>query len=499
MTTTAAPQRHQTGMVVGGVLLLLVIVSWWTAPQPPEPGLSWRWATIAVGLALCAYNVSSAIAAVRRTGPVSVVAFLHLWVFFAFSFPAVEMTFRYEQIMLGYWSIWTDDPLLLQAALLLGAFQVVFFLALGTRVEPVCRHIVETSRSRLPDLQIGLVFLLLLLPLVAARALVLLELGVEGVATAMTTRTDYFSQLESEVGPIMWALNSIFPVYAVSLGCLAVKFLVPHPSPLGRRLFLGVLIGSVAGVALSGGRAEIVFVSVTVALFMYVAGYRTARQFLPVLVFGLFIAALLIAVGQARHGEGNVLSRAAENAYVGNDYSGGDITQILGLGRFEFMVMILDRHLGAEALLGSSYLWAIVGSLQTSFLLRIAAGVNLPTPSVSSDVLGPWVFGGPQASALPSAPGEAYLNFGVTGVLVTAVVLGLLTRVLITLSGRLHGPRELILVLTVWTMARLLSDESTLIASFVVRNWPIMVIAWAVYRTTSRPSRVPFSDWVVRR
>lgn len=486
-------------MVVGGAVLLLVLVSWWTAPQPPEPGLSWRWATIAVGLGLCAWNVSSAIAAFRRTGPVSVVAFLHLWVFFAFSFPAVEVTFRYEQISLGYWSIWTDDPLLLQAALLLGAFQVVFFLALGARVDPICRHIVETSRSRVPDRQIGLVFLLLLLPLVAARALVLRELGVEGVATAMTTRTDYFSQLESGVGPTTWALNTVFPVYAVSLGCLAVKFLVPHPSALGRRLFLGVLIGSVAGVALSGGRAEIVFVSVTVALFMYVAGYRTARQFMPVLVLGLFLAALLFAVGQARHGEENVLSRAADNAYVGNDYSSGDITQILGLGRFEFMVMILDQHLGSEALLGSSYFWGIAGGLQTSFLLRITAGVNLPTPSVSSDVLGPWVFGGPQASALPSAPGEAYLNFGVTGVLGAAVVLSLLTRALITLAGRLHGPRELILVLAVWTMARLVSDESTLIASFVVRNWPILVIAWVVYRTITRPSHVPFSVSAARR
>lgn len=466
-------------------IAVLVIMS--TAPEPPAPDEMWRWATIGVGLATCAWNLACVVKALRRSGPVSLLAFLHLWVFFAFSFPAVEMTYRYEQLSLGYWQTWTDDPTLLQAVLLLAAFQVLFFLALGDRVDATLGHLVASGRVESPDKRVGLIFLVLLLPLVLARLVVFRGLGVSGVATAMVTRTDYFSLVESEVSPIVWALNTAFPVFGVALGCLAVKYLVPHPSALGRRLFLGVLITCVAGVALSGGRAELVFVTVTVGFFMYVAGYRSLRQFTPLLVGVVLVGALLFAVAQARHGEDNVLTSTAGGAYVGKDYSSGDITQVLGLGRFDAVVMILDRHAGSDALLGASYVGALSGALETTFLPRIAAGVHLPAPSVSGEVLGPWVFGGPESSLLPSAPGEAYLNFGVAGVLVAALILGLLTRGLVGVAGRLREPQEFALVLVVWTMARLLADESSLIASFAVRHWPAIVLVMLVAGRAGRP------------
>jgi oligosaccharide repeat unit polymerase len=499
MTTTVVRRPDLSRVVIGGAVLAIVLLMLLTAPEPPGPDDTWRWATIAVGLASCTWNVTRAAAAFRRAGPVSLVGFLHLWVLFAFSFPAVEMTYRYGQISLGFWRAPTDDPVLFQAALLLTAFQVLFFLALGDGVDATLTRLVGSSRVRWPDQRVGLVFVVLLLPLVLARLLVLRGLGLSGVATSMVTRTDYFAQLDSNVSPIIWALNTAFPVYAVALGCLAVKFLVPHPSTLGRRLFLGVLVACAAGVALSGGRAELVFVAITVGFFMYVAGYRTARQFVPLVLPGLLLAGLLFAVAQARHGEDNVLSQASDGTIVGNDYSSGDITQILGLGRFDAMVMILDRHLGSDALRGTSYLGALSGGLDTTFLPRIAAGVDLPSPTVSGEVLGQWVFGGPQVSALPSAPGEAYLNFGVVGLLGAALVLGLLTRGLVAVAGSLPGPQEFTLVLAVWTMARLLSDESALIASFVVRNWPGMILVLLVARRAAAAPDRPLPLPVGRR
>lgn len=500
MTTAIAVRpSHRSSLVVAGAVVVLATISMLTAPDPPGPDEGLRWATVAVGLASCTWNVTRAIAAVRRTGPVSVVAFLHLWVFFAFSFPAVELTYRYEQITLGYWRIWTEDPLLLQGAILLIVFQVLFFGALGTNVDIVCRRLVETSRIWRPDQRVGLIFVVLLLPLVLARIHLFREIGLEGMATALTTRTDYFAQLEGGVTPLQFLLNSSFPVYAVALGCLAVKFLVPHPSPLGRRLFLGVLVGCVAGVVLSGGRAEIVLIAVTVGFFMFVAGYRTARQVMPLIVLGAVLAALLFGVAQARLGEENLLSRAAEGVVVGDAYSSGDISQIFGLGRFEFVVMILDRHQGSDALLGASYLGALSAGMQTTFLPQIATGVELPVTYVSGEVLGPWVFGSGQVSALPSSPGEAYLNFGYAGVVAAALVLGLITRGLVGLVGRMPGPQEVTLVLVVWTMARVLSDETALLATFVVRNWPIMVISLIVMRLVKAPDHQDPSLSVVRR
>ncbi len=489
-TTTMVRRPDLARVVLGGVVVATALLVLLTAPDRPGPDETWRWATIIVGLATCIWNVTCIAAAFRRTGPVSLVAFLHLWAFFAFSFPAVEMTYRYDQLSLGFWQTPTNAPVLLQAVALLAAFQVLFFLALGNGVDATVGRVVRSSRTWRPDQRIGLVFVVLLLPLVLARLLVLRELGPSGVATSMITRTDYFEQLDSGVSPIVWALNTLFPVYGVALGCLAVKFLVPHPTTLGRRLFLILLMACTAGVALSGGRAELVLVVITVGFFMYVAGYRTVRQFAPLVLPTLLVAGLLFAVGQARHGEDNVLSQAADGTIVGNDYSSGDITQVLGLGRFDAMVMILDHHDSTETLLGTSYLGALSAGLDTTFLPRIAAGVDLPSPTVSGDVLGTWVFGGPQVSVLPSAPGEAYLNFGFVGVLGAALVLALLARGLVGLVGRLPRPQEFAFVLVAWTIARLLSDESAILASFVVRNWPgMLVVALVAYHAT-RPVAV---------
>lgn len=477
MTVAVAPNKPTLARWVASAFVVSVILlTVLTAPEPPAPDAGWRWATIALGLVNCGWNIFRAAEAFGKVGPISLVGFLQAWVLFTFSLPAVEMTYRYEHISLGYWRSSTDDPLVFQAALLSFIFQIVLFLVLGTGVEGKCRRVVRQSKAGLPQQRLAFVFLILLLPLVLARLLVLRGLGVSGAATAMVTRTDYFAQLDSGVSASVWALNTAFPVYAVVLGCLAVKFLVPHPSALGRRLFLLVLAGCAAGVALSGGRAEIVFVAMTVGVFMYVAGYRTARHYAPLMVMGLALAGLLFAVSQARHGEQNVLSSAADDTYVGNDYSAGDLTQVLGLGRFDAMVMILERHSSTEAQFGLSYGRAGLNGVDATFLPQITAGVDIDTPTVSGDVLGRWVFGGEINSVLPSAPGEGYINFGYAGILVSAVAIGLLTRGLIGLAGRLRGPQETTLILVSWTMARLLSDESGLIMTFAVRSLPLVLL-----------------------
>lgn len=476
---TSAVAAHKPGIARWAAttfVVCVVILTVLTAPESPAPDDRWRWATIVLGVVNGGWNIVRAAGSFGRMGPISLVGFLHLWVFFTFSLPAVEMTYRYEQISLGYWRTFTDEPLLFQAALLLFIFQVTFFLVLGRGVDERCRNIIYESRISLPQQRIGWIFVALLLPMVLARALVLRDIGISGAATAMVTRTDYIAQLDRGVSASFWALNTAFPVYAVVLGCLAVKFLVPHPSVLGRRLFLLVLAGSVAGVALSGGRAEIVLVAVTVGVFMYVANYRTARHYAPLMVMGIALAALVFAVGQARHGEENVLSDATGGAYVGNDYAAGDLTQILGLGRFDAVVMILDRHDRTDALLGLSYGRAVLNGIDGTFLPQITAGIDIKMPTVSGDVLGRWVFGGERNSMLPSAPGEGYINFGYAGILVAAAAIGLLTRGLIDLVRHLRGPQEAILILVFWMMARLISDESGLMASFFTRNLPLMLL-----------------------
>lgn len=483
MTTTRATKRPTLARWAAAILVVaVIIITILTAPNPPAPDDRWRWATVALGLVNCGWNVMRAAEAFGRVGPISLTGFLQVWVFLTFSLPAVEMTYRYDHLALGYWRIFTDDSLVFQAALLLFIFQLVFFLVLGAGVDRTCSTIVERSKTRLTQQRIGFVFLALLLPLVLGRLIVLRGLGISGAATAMVTRTDYFAQLESGVSASVWVLNTAFPVYAVVLACLAVKFLAPHPSTVGRRLFLLVLVSCAGGVALSGGRAEIVFVAVTVGGFMYMAGYRTARHYTSLMVLGVALAALLFTVSQARHGEDNVLSNAAEDAYVGNDYSSGDLTQILGLGRFDAMVMILDRHDSKDALFGSSYGEAVLNGVDTTFLPQVTAGIDITAPTISGDVLGRWVFGGELNSVLPSAAGEGYINFGYAGILASAVAIGLLARGLVTLIGRLRGPQEATLILVAWTMARLLSDESGLIATFAVRSLPLLLLVLLLTR-----------------
>ncbi len=496
MTSAPTSQRSfSPRLLVGGAALLLVLISVVTATNSPTVDEPWRWATVALAAVNCGWNVLTAANAFHRTGPVSLVGFLHLWAFVAFSLPAAEMTFRYEQLSTGYWQVYTDTPLVFQAALLLFVFQAVFFLALGKGVDGIGVRLIEGSRIHSPQPRVGYIFLALLIPLILARLLVLRGLGLSGAATAAITRTDYFAQLGSGVSPLVWVLNTAFPVYAVVLGCLAVKFLIPHPSSLGRGLFVLVLIGSTGGVALSGGRAEIVLVSVTVGVFMYAAGYRTARQYRPLVVLGVLVAVLLFAVAQARHGEDNALSQAAGDAYVGNDYSSGDVTQILGLGRFDAMVMILDRHDRSDALMGSSYGGALVNGLDETFIPQIVAGIDFEPPTVSGDVLGLWVFGESQNSALPSAPGEGFINFGYAGIVLAALAIGLLTRGLVRGIAYLPGPQEASIVLVTWTMARLLSDESGLLMSFAVRNWPIVALALVLARhTTAQPRYEPVHE-----
>lgn len=469
-------RRNPARAAAVGAGALLVLTTVVTAPEPPGYADTWRWAALAVAVPMAGWNLATAYTAYRRTGLVSVIGFLHLWAFLAFSFPAAETTFRYERISIGFWQTPTEDPVVFRAAVLLAAFQVLFFLALGRATEGGLARTVLAGRADRPNPRIAYVFVLLLLPLVLTRLEVLRGLGVAGVAETMVTRTDYFERLASGVGPVTWALNTLFPIYGVSLACLAVKFLVPHPSRRGSWLFVLTLVVFTAGVALSGGRAELVYVLLTVALFMYVQGYRSPRALAPLLVPVACLGALLLLVAQARHGVDNPLSRLAASQQVGYDYVGGDITQILGLGRFDALVLILDRFEPGEALLGASYGYALAGAANTTFLPVIATGTHLPVFTVSSDVLGYWIFGGRLSSALPSAPGELYLNAGLVGLLGGALVLGLLARIVMRSLGQMGGPLELAWLLVVWTVARVLSDESYLMATFVARNWPAMVI-----------------------
>lgn len=472
----AQPLRvSQAAGIAAGIALLLVVNSALTAPSAPSYGDAWRWMTIAGALVLCAFNVLGIRRAYRRVGLLSSVAFLQLWCLLAFSFPAAEMTYRYDRLQLGRWRIMTNDPSLLRVVFLAAVFQVGFFLALGHAHENALARRLLQSRAPRPDRPVALVMLLASLPLLVARLLVVRNLGFQGAVQSAVTRTDYFSHLDSGVSAPLWALNTLFPIYAVSLICLAVKFLVRHPSTLGRNIYLMVLLTCSLAVALSGGRAEIAYVLLTVVLFMYVGGYRSARQFVPVLVPMALVGALLFLIAQARLGESNLLSQVAGDPYVGYSYAGGDISQVLGLGRADTLTLILDQHHTVDDLHGRSYVFAVAGGLNTLFVPRIAAGANLPTYHVSDEVLGRWIFGGPVTSALPSAPGELYLNWGWLGVVIGAVVLGLVFRLLLTMLVKLPTPFELAWLLVLWTLARLLSDESYVIAGFASRNWPVML------------------------
>jgi len=179
---------------------------------------------------------------------------------------------------------------------------------------------------------------------------------------------------------------------------------------------------------------------------------------------------------QARHGAENPLSAASNVRNVGYDYHRGDVTQTLGVGRFDAVLMILD-HAGTQpALWGKSYGYALLGAANATYGPRIALGHFLPVWRVSDQVMAPWIFGRPVASALPSAPGELLLDFGYAGVVLGALALGLAYRLATRWLYRLRGPVEVLVLLSLWILARTLSDESWLMATFAASNLPLAVL-----------------------
>jgi hypothetical protein len=243
-----------------------------------------------------------------------------------------------------------------------------------------------------------------------------------------------------------------------------------------------VLLVCSIGNILSGGRGDLVFTLVTVLIAMRLHGYRSTREFMPVLVPVALAASLLFLVSQARNGHQNALTSIAGEPYVGNAYDSGEVTQMLGLGRFDVVRMIIDQHSTAHNLGAQDYVQAIKGSLNAVFLPRLITGQAWPFWHVSANVLGPWIFGQVKASSLPSAPGELYLAFGLPGVLLGGFLFGLVTRGLLRLAAGAPGAAQITWVLLVWTLARALSDESYLIASFIAQNWPCVPLVSLLVR-----------------
>lgn len=437
---------------------------------------------------LSGWNVYSAYRAYSSSGFLSIIGFLHAWLFIAFSFPALETAYRYESMTLMYWEANTNDPLLFAATLMLGTFQALFFFALGKDPHGATRGMASSSRAVRPHFKLAAIFFLLATPLLVARIGVIFDLGLQGVIETMVTRTPYTDRLGEQQSNIGWLLTSLFPIYFVPLSCLGIKYLVRHPSNTGVLLYLGAFAVGGTGAAITGGRSELVYILFVVLGFMYVQGYRRLGQYKllipPILVLGL----TLLLVGQARHGADNALSNLASGAEVGYDYSAGDVTQTLGLGRFDAAVMILDNSAITGLLWGKSYLYAAGEALNATFLAKIVWGNFLPSWRISDEVMGYWIFGSPKASALPSAPGELFLNFGFLGVAVGAIALGLAVRFLMRWLLRFDGPVEFAWFLTVWTLARFLTDESFLVAQYAARAWvPVMLLTLILIRR--KPAR----------
>jgi hypothetical protein len=315
-------------------------------------------------------------------------------------------------------------------------------------------------------------------PFLVLRAMTIYQLGLGTVAETMVTRTDFFGFVEGGVNPLSWLLNSLFSVTVVSLLCLAVRYAFPVPARAGAFAYAAVLMLCIAGTSPSGGRNELAFVSLTVLFFMYLQGYRSARAFVPLVVPALAAATVLVMVAQARNGADNALAQAAGNPYVGESYSTGELTQVLGLGRFDTVLMIVDRHDTSDNLGVGNYVESLKGGLDASFLPRVVLGHELGSVHVSGEVIGPWVFGEAKAkaSALPSAPGELYVSFGYPGVVVGAILAGLLGRGLLRVAAAVPGPAEFAWVLAVWTLARAMSDESHLVTVFAVRTWWLVAV-----------------------
>jgi hypothetical protein len=443
----------------------------------------WRWSAIIVASGLCVWNIWSAYRAYRSSGLLSAVGFLHAWSFFAFSFPAAEMTYRYSFIKGGYWLTSTDEPLVLKAILLLGLFQVLFFSALGREPSRMSDRLAIASEAKRPNFGIALIFFLLVVPIVIARLGIVLDLGVGNAVETIVTREDYWERLSGGESPVRWALNSLFTVYAVSLLCLGIKYLTKHPSVTGGWLYAAVLIVSGGGVVITGVRGDLVYVTLTVIIFMYVQGYRRVAQYKPIFLPVILTGMTLFLVAQARHGAENPLSNLIGENPAGYDYAAGDITQILGVGRFNAVLMTLDNLQYEGLLWGKSYAYALTGGLNATFLPKILLGDWLPTWRISSDVMGYWIFGEDKASALPSAPGELVLNFGLIGVALGALILGFGARLLLRWIREFDGPVEFAWVATLWTIARFLSDESYLMVTYAATNWvPVMLLTVVLMR-----------------
>ncbi|HEV8648310.1 MAG TPA: O-antigen polymerase [Actinomycetes bacterium] len=462
-------------VLVGGMALLVVnaVVS---APEPPLPAERWRWAAIVVAGLLCVWNVSSAYTAYLTSGLLSMSGFFHTWCLLAFSFPAAETTYRYRTLRAGHWTAPTDQWLSLKAVLVLGVFELLFFLALGRDVPGGPARLARGCAARRPNFRAALWCLVVLAPFALAKLSVLLQLGLSGILGTMVTRKGYWLFLDTPESTASFLLNSFFPVYSVSLACFAVKYLVPHPSAAGRRLFGIVLLVSGAGVAGSGGRAELAYVLLTVLVFMHVQGYRFPADFRPVVVPAVLVAFTLLLVAQARHGAENTLSTASKAQDVGYSYQRGDVTQTLGVGRFDAVLLILDHLDTQPALWGKSYGYAVLGAVNSTYAPRVALGHHLPMWRISDQVMAYWIFGRPLSSALPSTPGELLLNFGYAGIVLGALAFGLAFRVVTRWLLGLRGPVEVLVLLSIWILARTLSDESWLMATYAASNLPGMVL-----------------------
>jgi len=463
-------------VLVGGTMLLLVVNAVVSAPEPPLPSEHWRWAAIVAAGALCAWNVSRAYTAYQASGLLSVTGFFHAWCLLAFSFPAAEMTYRYRTLRAGYWTASTDQWLSLKAVLVLAVFEVLFFLALGRDLAGAPARLARNCAARRPNFRAALWCLVALAPFAHAKLSVLRQLGLAGIVGTMVTRKGYWLFLDEPESVVSFLLNSLFPVYFVSLACLAVKYLVPHPKAAGRRLFGVVLLAAGAGVAGSGGRAELAYVLLTVLLFMHVEGYRFPADFRPVVVPAVLVACTLLLVAQARHGAENPLSAASKTQHVGYSYQRGDVTQTLGVGRFDAVLMVLD-HLDAQPLLwGRSYGYAVLGAANSTYAPRVVLGHHFPMWRISDQVMAYWIFGRPKASALPSTPGELLLNFGYAGIALGALAFGFAFRVATRWLLGLRGPVEVLVLLSIWILARTLSDESWLMADYAAGNLPGVVL-----------------------
>lgn len=485
-----APTVRLSWQALAVILLVgsLIANTLYSAPEPPGVREPWRWVTVIAALGLCAWNIRSGYLACKLNGILSMVGFLHAWSFFAFSFPAFEMTYRYDSLKLQYWTIETNDPVLPVAVLMLAAFQMLFFLALGREPQGEIREMVVGSRPNGTNRKLALVFLLLATPLIVARAFTIIDLGVQGIVETVVSRQAFTDRLTEEQSNIGWLLDTLFPYHVVPLLCLSVKYLVRHPSPLGGLLYAFVLILGGLGAGISGGRSELVFISFVVVLFMYFQGYRRPSQYklpvLPILILGLagFLAA------QARNGGSNFLANLSGAGPAAYNYRAGDVTQALGLGRFDAFVMILDRFAGDVLLWGKSYVYAIPGGLNAALLPKIFLGDWLPTWRTSDQVLGYWIFGEAKASALPSAPGELFLNFGFFGLGLGALLLGVAARSLLRWITGFRGSVEFAWITLIWITANLLSNESFLVATWV-KNWfPVMVLTILLVGRTSGPS-----------